>query len=410
MSNRANNLLKRRCIHDENGNIDPVKQNEPVVPRGSASKKRKSTGSDNSEIMEKKIKVDHTDDSAMAGLEHFDPMLLEQDTITDPNDDHAQAPQANAMDLDMPHVNGVSESNDQAEEMVIEPAPEAILQSTESAEADAPVKADEIVVEAVPEPVLQSTEHANLDAPAPSDEAGLYDHIASLLAQRGISMVERLPDLPPPSPKANKPAVEAIETDNSPAAVTNGLPNGTSPTSEPSDTAPHDTSRNPSVPVSPTDTSAPLLNGTAVPHDTTATPAPRRHSSRQSRPVDRFTPVKASASTSPTGGAVHPPSSAKKASLVNGEGKSASPGFSATPVRPKAARKTTSPVAGRDGSVNANAKERARSVGVKTQGKVKRESVGKEGEGKKEETEEEASLRLAMEMQAQEFGLRRRSR
>jgi hypothetical protein len=36
---------------------------------------------------------------------------------------------------------------------------------------------------------------------------------------------------------------------------------------------------------------------------------------------------------------------------------------------------------------------------------------GKEGKSKiPEETEEEASLKLAMEMQAQEFGLRRRSR
>ncbi|ORY13267.1 hypothetical protein BCR34DRAFT_481252 [Clohesyomyces aquaticus] len=32
---------KRRCIHDENGNVDPVKASEAPVPRGSASKKRR---------------------------------------------------------------------------------------------------------------------------------------------------------------------------------------------------------------------------------------------------------------------------------------------------------------------------------------------------------------------------------
>ncbi|KAF2724279.1 hypothetical protein K431DRAFT_291789 [Polychaeton citri CBS 116435] len=34
---------KRRCIHDENGNIDPVKASETPVPRGSASSKKRSS-------------------------------------------------------------------------------------------------------------------------------------------------------------------------------------------------------------------------------------------------------------------------------------------------------------------------------------------------------------------------------
>ncbi|TLD35239.1 phd finger and domain [Venturia nashicola] len=33
---------KRRCIHDEFGNIDPIKQNEPVVPRGPTKSKNKN--------------------------------------------------------------------------------------------------------------------------------------------------------------------------------------------------------------------------------------------------------------------------------------------------------------------------------------------------------------------------------
>ncbi|KAH8719518.1 hypothetical protein GQ44DRAFT_658938 [Phaeosphaeriaceae sp. PMI808] len=34
---------KRRCIHDEYGNVDPVKANEIPIPRGSATKKRRSS-------------------------------------------------------------------------------------------------------------------------------------------------------------------------------------------------------------------------------------------------------------------------------------------------------------------------------------------------------------------------------
>ncbi|KAF2198384.1 hypothetical protein GQ43DRAFT_483345 [Delitschia confertaspora ATCC 74209] len=37
---------KRRCIHDENGNVDPVKASEAPIPRGSASKKRRISEGD----------------------------------------------------------------------------------------------------------------------------------------------------------------------------------------------------------------------------------------------------------------------------------------------------------------------------------------------------------------------------
>ncbi|KAF2845425.1 hypothetical protein T440DRAFT_276995 [Plenodomus tracheiphilus IPT5] len=37
---------KRRCIHDEYGNVDPVKANEVPIPRGSASKKRRVSDED----------------------------------------------------------------------------------------------------------------------------------------------------------------------------------------------------------------------------------------------------------------------------------------------------------------------------------------------------------------------------
>ena len=40
------NTLQRRCIHDEYGNVDPVKANEIPIPRGSASKKRRVSDED----------------------------------------------------------------------------------------------------------------------------------------------------------------------------------------------------------------------------------------------------------------------------------------------------------------------------------------------------------------------------
>lgn len=50
---------QRRCIHDENGNIDPIKASETPVPRGSASKKRRISGdNDEGEALNKKIKRD----------------------------------------------------------------------------------------------------------------------------------------------------------------------------------------------------------------------------------------------------------------------------------------------------------------------------------------------------------------
>ncbi|KAJ9648733.1 JmjC domain-containing histone demethylation protein 1 [Coniosporium tulheliwenetii] len=50
-------LAQRRCIHDEYGNIDPVKASETPVPRGTvSSKKRRTTGDADGEQTVKKVK------------------------------------------------------------------------------------------------------------------------------------------------------------------------------------------------------------------------------------------------------------------------------------------------------------------------------------------------------------------
>ncbi|KAF2195200.1 hypothetical protein K469DRAFT_544639 [Zopfia rhizophila CBS 207.26] len=60
---------KRRCIHDENGNVDPVKASEAPVPRGSASKKRRVSEGDG-EPSSKKMKKE-VDDELVNGGQYF---------------------------------------------------------------------------------------------------------------------------------------------------------------------------------------------------------------------------------------------------------------------------------------------------------------------------------------------------
>lgn len=52
---------KRRCIHDEYGNVDPIKANEVPIPRGSASKKRRVSEEDSLSIA-KRIKYESSYD------------------------------------------------------------------------------------------------------------------------------------------------------------------------------------------------------------------------------------------------------------------------------------------------------------------------------------------------------------
>lgn len=345
-----------------------------------------------------------------------------KDAFEAPNGEHDEPPTTNMSGLG--DASGVNDSGAPiTAASTTEPALDTILQSTESADIDAHVSTDQ-------------PEHQNGDAPSPDQQ----------LAQETLTMLNQ-----PGNDLAVSAATEnLVFNGEQPAAETttthapNGLvlSNGTSPLiNEPDDNVP--TSRNASVLISPTDISAPapLLNGTTPSHDPAATSTPasasastqRRHSSRQSKPVDRFTitPIKAAASTSPT------VVTAPKTSLRNGKGKSGSPDArkSGTPasasasaavsVKKRAASASaksakTSPAA-RDASVSSSAKEKERTkslsvkpVGGKAVGKKEKGAQGnvveKEETGVHEETEEEASLRLAMEMQAQEFGLRRRSK
>ena len=374
----TNAAAQRRCIHDENGNIDPIKQNEPVVPRGSASKKRKSSGSENSEMSEKKIKVDHTDDSSMMDdLSLLNPLLQEQEHA---NDEPAEPLQPNTPGWIAPCANGASDSSEyqSAIELAVESADDGILQSTESADQDAMDHGEEV------------EHHSN----------GIADGEPEALTVVAKTSPNTVAD--------EKSAAETATSLDGGTDIANGLTNGAAHPS---------TSRTSSVLVSPTNSSAPMLNGTV---DTNVSPSPasRRQSSRASKPVDRFLPVKAA--TSPNHAVPSPAprrSTSQKASLPNGQTSSPESTIVVAVSPPRAAKTRAASAKASPGRAAPGAKQRARSVGAKNAARtpVRKDARPDDAKGKgrsaerKVETEEEASLRLAMAMQAQEFGLRRRS-
>ncbi|KAH6851569.1 hypothetical protein BKA58DRAFT_71810 [Alternaria rosae] len=61
---------KRRCIHDEYGNVDPVKANEIPIPRGSASKKRRVSDEDSGSAAKRMRHESSYDDEYLNGDMH----------------------------------------------------------------------------------------------------------------------------------------------------------------------------------------------------------------------------------------------------------------------------------------------------------------------------------------------------
>ncbi|CAO2654379.1 Nn.00g111120.m01.CDS01 [Neocucurbitaria sp. VM-36] len=61
---------KRRCIHDEYGNVDPVKANEVPIPRGSASKKRRVSDEDSTTTAKRMKHESSYDDEYINGDMH----------------------------------------------------------------------------------------------------------------------------------------------------------------------------------------------------------------------------------------------------------------------------------------------------------------------------------------------------
>jgi F-box/leucine-rich repeat protein 10/11 len=65
-----NSHEQRRCIHDEYGNVDPVKANEVPIPRGSATKKRRVSDADSTTSLKRFKHESSYDDEYMNGDVH----------------------------------------------------------------------------------------------------------------------------------------------------------------------------------------------------------------------------------------------------------------------------------------------------------------------------------------------------
>ncbi|GAB7344544.1 hypothetical protein MBLNU457_2370t2 [Dothideomycetes sp. NU457] len=68
---------KRRCIHDDNGRIDPVKEKQAPVPRGNMPKKRKSTGETDGSPVQKRVKQQQPQSNMMM-IQQYDPQLMQE--------------------------------------------------------------------------------------------------------------------------------------------------------------------------------------------------------------------------------------------------------------------------------------------------------------------------------------------
>ncbi|KAH7115155.1 hypothetical protein B0J11DRAFT_584460 [Dendryphion nanum] len=91
---------KRRCIHDENGNIDPIKASETPVPRGSASKKRRVSENDEGELLNKKIKRESFAGIISGEVSHYNRYPLARPApASSPQEDIAVHSAQQALDL-----------------------------------------------------------------------------------------------------------------------------------------------------------------------------------------------------------------------------------------------------------------------------------------------------------------------
>jgi F-box/leucine-rich repeat protein 10/11 len=61
---------KRRCIHDEYGNVDPIKANEVPIPRGAASKKRRISEEDSNSASRKMRRDFHANGLTNGTIRH----------------------------------------------------------------------------------------------------------------------------------------------------------------------------------------------------------------------------------------------------------------------------------------------------------------------------------------------------
>jgi hypothetical protein len=357
--------LQRRCIHDENGNIDPVKLAEPVVPRGSATgKKRKSSGAADMEPLHKRPKAERSISNGDQGQsDEMEPFtdtfaLLEDTSMVDPMLLDPAALEAEPHDRGSPasivSLQPLSHDRPDIAMMVdiAEPSPNGSSQ-------DYRIGLNGIGEMTEPQrPVVEAIDFG--------------DELVDVKSQAWPSQKKQ----EAASGSTNRPHIQTTEVGQencSDALPMEGVEQTSIPLSNGAPTNIGFTASRESSVLSEAPTEH-LADGSP--------PAPssadkRQHSSRHSKPIERFVPT----------GTPMPQRSSSHAPLTNG--KSASPD---TLARSKA--NTTTP-------------GRRKSFSVKPT--TTPASAPRAGAPKTGESPEDASLRLAMALQASEFGLRRRS-
>lgn len=356
---------QRRCIHDEYGNIDPVKKAEIPVPRGSVSSKKRPMSGDrdaqSKKLKRSPMKVEHLPNGITnIDFNHHADTLPSGPIVhtVEPGFQSGLMPESDSSLLDQFMARTEDNITSIADVLGTGAAP-AIENGSASLSAD--VLLDTWVHDEFPLYVqtADSASDHQAKAPAIGEEAPTPERIlqplqesAELSLPNGVIKDEQQPHMSPSS------VIEEVSL----------LPLSPPPTvAQP---APAPTySRRDSTPLSepPSDPPSPLpMDDTIIP--TFESPKHARHSSRNIKPVERY--------SSGSFNVKRHTSSLTPAPGVNGKGVSESPG---------SGRKQT--------------------PGMK-RSESRRSSRPDLGLG----TEDEASLRLIRELTSGEFGLRRRSK
>ncbi|KAF2835606.1 hypothetical protein M501DRAFT_997723 [Patellaria atrata CBS 101060] len=418
---------KRRCIHDEYGNIDPIRAQESPIPRGSANKKRASTGgAEQGSAKKLRSEPTHTDimTAPQAQVAHaitleeeiieedvpsekpymFQPLMTLSSTnvqIQDTPDIEMSMdpidPSLEMADQMLDGLDGAGGSPDRGVEPSISNADDIEVSTTNLATA---MPMDPALENSAVDPALNSSfveptlNNAMVDPalnnsmvdPAPDNFAldpALEDFtVAPTLENSKVdpSLKNSTADLA----REGSP-VDLVRNLDSETPLTNGVhvhgedkqfqastPCPTTPVARKQDVDVPD----PSSPLSEAPSFPELLPTQSVDHaviPSLEVPRSARQSTRGSKPVDRFT----------NGTLDHK----LNRTLTQSKAKSSSP---------VTARKTTQGTAGKMSVVNTGSKRDSKSVDRKEQA----------GSPSRTE-EEEASMKLAMQLQAEEFGLRR---
>ncbi|EKG09824.1 Zinc finger PHD-type protein [Macrophomina phaseolina MS6] len=209
---------KRRCIHDEHGNIDPVKAQEAPIPRGTqSSKKRRVSGAgEDGEAVKKPKKELRESISLPNGVSLFGHDMIPNGEATKEPDEELQ-PQESveaAGDIFMPDASPVEQTNGMIDPIletyfatgkVVEEADEVMINGVEDVEPPAqsapmePTPASDIAIpttEKVPEQVLVADSHPSPVKPSrPSPAAG---------GPNGVAPSSPLTDLANSSPEQKR--------------------------------------------------------------------------------------------------------------------------------------------------------------------------------------------------------------